>query len=91
MMRDNLSKLSLANVNAAIKKHLSAKDLSVVMITKDAAGLKDRLLADTVSGIKYDGEKPKTLLDEDAVIGARKLSIKPEAITITPSTKAFAE
>jgi zinc protease len=91
MMRDNLSKLSLADVNAAIKKHLSAKDLSVVVITKDAAGMKERLLSDAVSTIKYDGEKPKTLLDEDAMIGARKLSIKPEAITITPSTKAFAE
>ncbi len=91
MMRDNLSKLKLTDVNAAIKKHLSATDLSVVMITKDAAGMKDRLLGDAASGIKYDGEKPKTLLDEDAVIGARKLSIKPDAITITPAAKAFAE
>ncbi len=91
MMRDKLSKLTLADVNAAIKKHLSAKDLSVVIITKDAAAMKERLLSDAVSGIKYDGVKPKALLDEDAVIGARKLSIKPEAITITPSTKAFAE
>lgn len=91
MMRDKLSKLTLADVNGAIKKHLSAKDLSVVIITKDAAGMKERLLSDAVSTIKYDGDKPKSLLDEDATIGARKLSIKPEAITITPSTKAFAE
>ncbi len=91
MMRDNLSKLKLADVNAAIKKHLSAKDLNVVIITKDAAALKERLLNDTAGGIKYDGEKPKSLLDEDAVIGARKLSIKPESLTITPASKAFAD
>ena len=39
-MRDGLQKLTVADVNAAIKRHFSAKDLSVVIITKDAAGLK---------------------------------------------------
>jgi zinc protease len=91
MMRTRLSKLTVADVNAAIRKHLSSKNLSVVMITKDAAGLKQRLLSDAVSTIKYDGEKPAALLAEDAQIGAMKLGIRPEALTITPAAKAFAE
>ncbi len=86
-----LARLTVADVNAAIRKHLSAKDLSVVIITKDAAGLKDKLVSDAFSPIKYDGNKPQELLDEDRVIGARKLNIAPEAVAITPAAQAFAE
>jgi zinc protease len=91
MMRDALGKLTAADVNAAIRKHLSAKDLSVVFITKDAAGLQAKLLGDEFSPIKYDAQKPKALLDEDQLIGNLKLAIKPAAIRITPAEKAFAE
>ena len=91
MMRDALGKMTTADVNAAIKKHLSAKDLSVVFITKDAAGLKAKLLSDEFSPIKYDGQKSRALLDEDQLIGNLKLGIKPEAVTITAAEKAFAE
>ncbi|HEX9392540.1 MAG TPA: pitrilysin family protein [Usitatibacteraceae bacterium] len=91
MMRDALGKMTAADVNAAIKKHLSAKDLSVVFITRDAAGLKAKLLSDEFSPIKYDGQKSKALLDEDQLIGNLKLSIRPEAVVITPAEKAFAE
>ncbi len=91
MMRDALGKMTAADVNAAMKKHLSAKNLSVVFITKDAAGLKEKLVSDAFSPIKYDGTKPKEVLDEDAVIGAMKLNIKPAAVTITPAAQAFAE
>jgi len=47
------------------------------------------LLADAFSPIKYDGEKPQSLLDEDKVIGARKLGIRPENIRITPVEQVF--
>lgn len=91
LMRDGLSKLTVEDLNAAIKKHLSAKNLSVVFITKDAAGLKEKLVSDAFSPIKYDGDKPKSLLDEDQVIGNMKLGIKADAVKITPATQVFAE
>jgi zinc protease len=90
-MRANLSKLTRADVNAAVKRHLQTKDLSIVMITKDAEGLKEKLVSDAFSPITYDGEKPKELLDEDKVVGARKLDIRPEAVTITPVDDVFAK
>jgi zinc protease len=91
LMRDGLSKLTVEELNAAMKRHLSAQNLSVVMITKDAAGLRDKLVSDAFSPIKYDADKPQSLLDEDKVIGARKLNIRPEAVVITPAAKVFAE
>ncbi len=89
-MRDRLSKLTLDDVNRAIQKHLSAKDLSVVIVTKDAKGLKDKLVSDAFSPIQYDAQKPEDLLAEDKVIGALKLGIKPDAVKITPVEDVFA-
>ena len=89
-MRNALSKLTREQVNAAIKRHLSATDLSVVIITKDAEALRDALVADSFSPIKYDSEKPADLLAEDKVIGARKLSIAPAKVRITPVEEVFA-
>ena len=37
----------------------------VVIVAKDAAGLKEKLVSDAFSPIKYDGNKPQALLDED--------------------------
>lgn len=91
MMRDGLSRLSLADVNAAIRKHLSSKNLSVVIITKDAQGLKEKLVTDAFSPISYDAAKPQALLEEDKMIGAMKLGIRPEAVRITPAVEVFAQ
>lgn len=91
MMRDALSKMTVEDVNAAIRKHLSAKNLSVVMITKDAAGLKQALVSDAFSPIKYDGAKSDDVLAEDKVIGSMKLGIKPESVVITPVSSVFAQ
>ncbi|HZK77838.1 MAG TPA: pitrilysin family protein, partial [Gemmatimonadaceae bacterium] len=90
-MRSQLQKLTRDDVNRALKKHLSAMNMSVVIITKDAAGLRDALLADSFSPIKYDGEKPKSLLDEDKVIGARKFNLTPDRVRITPVDQVFAK
>jgi zinc protease len=89
-MRHALQKLTVDQVNAALKKHLTAKDLTIVYVTKDAQGLKQALVSDAPSPIKYDGEKPKELLDEDQVIGALKLNIAPDRVKITPITDVFA-
>ncbi len=91
MMREGLAKLTVADVNAAMKKHLSSKNLSVVIITKDAAGMKEKLVTDAFSPIAYDAKKPQALLDEDQRIGAMKLGIRPEAVRITPAGQVFAQ
>jgi len=88
-MRDKLQALTLADVNAAARKHLSGSDLQVVIITKDAKGLAQTLLADTPSTIRYDAPKPQQLLDEDKRVGALKLGLMPDAVTITPVAEVF--
>jgi zinc protease len=90
-MRAGLSTLTLDQVNAAIKRHLNAGNMSIVIIAKDAQGLKQTLVADAFSSIKYDGAKDKALLEEDRVIGGLKLAVPASHITVTPIADVFAK
>jgi len=89
-MRERLTKLTRAEVNAAVKKHLSPKNLRIVIIAKDAEGLKAKLLADEPSAVAYDAPKPE-LAAEDKLIGAKKLGIRPEAVKIIPVEQVFSK
>jgi zinc protease len=90
-MRAGLKALTLDQVNTAIKRHLNAANMSVVIIAKDAQGLRQTLVADAFSPMKYDGAKDKALLDEDRTIGALKLGIPAANVTVTPIADVFAK
>jgi zinc protease len=88
-MRGALQKLSLADVNRVVRKYVQTRDLHIVMVTKDGAALKDRLVKDAPSAVKYDAPKPE-LSAEDARIGSLKLGIRPEAVKVVPLDQVFA-
>ncbi len=88
-MRSRLAALTLADVNRAIRRHLTAGNLSVVFIAKDAEGLKQQLVSEAAGEIKYESEKPQKLLDEDKLIAAMKLGIAPDAVRIIPVDEVF--
>lgn len=90
-MRAGLAKLTVDDVNKAIRKHINPDAMKIVIITKDAEGLKQKLIGDGVSTITYESEKPKDLLDEDKVIGATKLGIRAENIRVVPADDVFAK
>ena len=88
-MKTALSKLTLASVNAAIKKHLSSNKMRIVMITKDANGLRDDIVSNKPGTIKYASEKPPDILAEDKIISTFPIRVNAADITITPVTKVF--
>ena len=90
-MRGALQTLTVDQVNSAIRRHFTAQNLSVVIITKDAAGLKQALVSDAFSPIRYDGEKPQALLDEDQIIGKFPLNIAAANVAITPIAEVFSK
>ncbi|HEX7705803.1 MAG TPA: pitrilysin family protein [Thermoanaerobaculia bacterium] len=89
-MRAQYAKLTRADVNRVIKKYLSTKNMQVVIIAQDAEGLRDTLIKDAPSSIKYDSPKPE-LAEEDRIIGAYKLNIRPENIRIVNVDDVFAK
>jgi zinc protease len=48
-------------------------------------------VTDAFSPIRYDGEKPKALLDEDQVIGNLKFNLVADRVRITPIAEVFAK
>lgn len=88
-MKTALSKLTLAGVNAAIKKYLSSTKMRIVMITKDAKELRDDIVSNKPGTIKYASEKPADILAEDKIISTFPIGVKASDVTITPVTKVF--
>ncbi len=91
MFRKTMDGLTVADVNAAIKKYWRFGDMHVAVVTNDAAGFRDALVNDTPSPITYATPKPAGVLDEDKAIQAFPLKVSPEKITIVKVEELFAK
>jgi zinc protease len=88
-MREQLAKLTLDDVNRAIKLYLKSDAMRIAIITKDAAGLRDAIVSNKPSPITYNAPKPKEITDEDKIIEAFKIVVKPADVSIVPVEKVF--
>jgi zinc protease len=86
-LKDALAKLTVEQVNQAIRKHLRSSDLDIVVITKDAEGFKKGLSSRRPSKIEYVSPKSKDILDEDKLIGKYKLDVG--SVEIIPAGTIF--
>jgi zinc protease len=84
-----IDKTSVEQVNAAVKKHMRTDNLYLVIITQDAVGLKQKLLAGQATPITYAGDRPAALLAEDKVIATLPIKVKESDITILPIDQVF--
>jgi zinc protease len=89
-VRDALARLTRDEVNAALRRHLTPGDLTVVAVTKDARALADALLSDAPATVAYEADQPAALLEEDRRIGAMRLGLAAGAVRITPVEDVFA-
>ncbi|MGB7924967.1 MAG: pitrilysin family protein [Pyrinomonadaceae bacterium] len=88
-MREQLLKLTLDDVNNAIRRHLKSDRMRIVMVTKEAEALRDAIVANKPSPITYNSPKPKEVMDEDKLIEAYKIEVKPEAVTVVEVGQVF--
>lgn len=88
-IKENLAKLTLADVNKAIKTYLASNKMRVVMITKDAEGLRDEIVGNKPGKITYAAPKPKEVTDEDKIIETFPIPVKAADVTITPVENVF--
>ena len=86
---EGLKKLTLEQVNAVIKKHLQAKNVKFAIITKEAEDLRQRLISNTPSPIRYDADKPEEILAEDKIIQSWPLDFQPEKVKIKEVEAVF--
>lgn len=88
-MKSELSKLTLADVNKAIKTYLASNKMRVVIITKDAEALRNAIVNDTPATISYAAPKSKEITDEDKIIYTYPIPVKAADVAITPIDKVF--
>ncbi len=86
-----LGSLTLEDVNAAIRRHLSTDDLLIAIVTGEAEAMAGRLADDAPSPVSYPTPKPPEVLAEDEIIAAYPLRIAREAIRIVPLEDMFAD
>ncbi|PYS05686.1 MAG: hypothetical protein DMG12_06695 [Acidobacteria bacterium] len=88
-MRDQLSKLTLEEVNRAIRRYLRTDRMRIVVVTKDAEGFRDALVKNLPSPITYNSPKPKEIMDEDIVIQVYRINVKAEDVVVVPVERVF--
>ncbi len=89
-VQDELSRLKVDDVNAAVKRRLQAKNLAVAIVTDNATALKETLLSSAPTPITY--QTPTTdeaLLREDREIEAFPLSLNRERVRIVKAQELF--
>ncbi|HEY0546031.1 MAG TPA: pitrilysin family protein [Pyrinomonadaceae bacterium] len=88
-MRDQLSKLTLEDVNRAIQTYLKSDRMRVVLVTKDADALRDAITSGKPSHIEYNSQKPQEIIDEDKIIETYKINVQPNDVMVVPVDKVF--
>ena len=90
-VRARIARLTLAEVNQAIKKYLQAENVKIVVVTKEAQAFKDAALANTPSAVSYTSQPAKDVLEEDKSIENYRLNLNPKAVEVIPVGRMFQE
>ncbi len=87
-LQRRLPKLTVEQVNAAVRRHLKSKGMQVAIVTQDAKALRNLLLSGQPTPITYDTEgTPETILAEDKIIA--RLPLGEVKVTIVPAESLF--
>ena len=89
--RKAMDELTVADVNAAIRKYWQFGNMHIAVVTNDAAAFRDALVNDTASPITYATPKPAAVLEEDKAIQVFPVKVAPEKITIVKVEDLFAK
>ncbi len=88
-IRPGLSALELDSVNESIGRHLQYDNMYIVLITRDAEAMKDKLLSGVATPITYAGEMSAELMAEDELIASFPIPVTEENITIIGINEVF--
>lgn len=85
-VRRELEAMSVEDVNAALREHLSSEGMTMVFVAEDAADMAARLEDDRPSPMKYAPPKPQ-LAERDAEVVAKDLEVSTS--TVIPAAALF--
>ncbi len=82
--------LTVEQVNAAIRRHLSPEQMQIAIVASDAEQLAEAIASDAESPITYRSEVPERVTQADQAIVRYPLHIPRERIRIVPLAEMFA-
>lgn len=83
-----LARLTVDDVNRAVRKYLQTENLEAVLVAGDAAALRDKLASDKPSPITYASAVPADVTETDKTIAA--IAIRAAEIKVVPIEQTFA-
>lgn len=89
LYRDAMQSMTREQVNEAVHKHLQYRNLQIVIVAKEAKALRDALISDAPSPIKYPTPRPAEILKEDEEIIKFPLRILPENVRVISGKTLF--
>lgn len=84
-----LAKLTVNDVNAAIRKHMRSENIQIVGVAKDTDAIAAALTGTAPTPIQYNSPKPQDVLDEDKIVERWPLQLRKEDITVVPVGDVF--
>ena len=88
-LAERLPKLTVDQVNAAVRKHLKTSGMKVAIVTRDAAGLRELLTSGKPTPLTYDTQgTPEDVLEEDKQIAV--FPLRDVTVRIVPVDQMFA-
>ena len=88
-VKSALAKLTVKDVNEAIRRNLRNTDLRIVAVAQNCEDLKKKLSTNPLSTMTYNSPKPEDVVEEDKIIERFRIDIKPESIQIVPVESLF--
>jgi zinc protease len=89
-LQRRLPKMKKAEVDRAIRKHLSIQNLAIAIVTDKAASVQDKLSSGAPTPITYDtAGTPQPILDEDKVIEKFPLPVAKDNLQVVPVDQMF--
>jgi zinc protease len=84
-----LKALTVDDVNRAIKRHISATNLKVALVTEDGEALKEAILNNTASPITYTSPVGERIMEEDKAIATLPLQVNKAKTRVVPVNMLF--
>lgn len=88
-VRTGLERLTVEDVNRAVKKHLRTNNLWIAVVAENCEDLKKKFLSGEPSPMTYNSPKPEEVLGEDKIVEQWKIPFREEAIEIIPVDRVF--
>ncbi|MDP9172115.1 MAG: insulinase family protein, partial [Acidobacteriota bacterium] len=88
-VKSALAKLTLADLNGAIRRNLRAENIQIAGVAGNADEIKAALISGDASPIKYNSPKPQEVMDEDKIVEKFPLHLRAEDVKIVPVATVF--